>query len=92
MGMTGFLQVNSLSFHLVQKSPVRSTGRRFCGAPCILDVAVFEDAILETSVVERHSLSDESLRTNNWQAKTLWLLHSLVSRLEIISSKPSREK
>jgi hypothetical protein len=24
MGMTGLLQVNSLSFHLVQKSPVRS--------------------------------------------------------------------
>src|SRR5579864_6524441 len=26
IGMTGLLQVNSLSFHLVQKSPVRSVG------------------------------------------------------------------
>jgi len=51
MGMTGLLQVNSLSLHLVQKSPVRSVGAtllsndewvRFMGRALLL--APFVDA------------------------------------------------
>jgi hypothetical protein len=50
-------------------------GGSFCGAARVDDVAVFENAVFETDVVQGHSCPGECLPTGYGQTKCLWLLH-----------------